>query len=587
MSRQDRALRRWLSPKGLLLAGALYALASVLAQLLAGALGRPGDAALRASADLLVLLGLAFALLQTATRWDNRLVRYRWLSGVLGMAAIGLVRGIAGPAPAGAPLSVAVWAAAAALLLHCVGPYFTTALVARVVWASVAAQALAHLAWLADRPGLRPLTDGGELLALLCYGLGMLLARLSHLDQRAARHDRLQCWAAGAAVRPRVCFPYNAQIHQIWHSLPIAVALARRHPEIEVHVAGSRRNLAVARRLVRERAGDAPLRFDRLYHPLFVRLRHPSGAVGGKTLILWANRLYFSGFDAIVTPEHTSTHLRKFCPAHLQFIGTKHGAGDREAGFSPETALFDFLLLGGEKQAERLLELGYAAPGRYVTGIYAKLDWALQHEPKIRLFDNDRPTVLYNPHFDPSLSSWPLIGRRVLDHFARSTRYNLVFAPHIRLFDAPTRAKYAAFRDYCKLAHMRIDLGSERCVDMTYTLGADLYLGDVSSQVVEFLTRPRPCLFLNPRRLAWQDDPSFRFWHLGLVLEEVGELDAALERAVRIHPELARRQRDYLRDSLGLVEPGQSGARGADAIVAYLRQTGAGRLVDQETTGDR
>lgn len=195
--------------------------------------------------------------------------------------------------------------------------------------------------------------------------------------------------------------------------------------------------------------------------------------------------------------------------------------------------------------------------------------------------------MLYNPHFDPSLSSWPLIGRRVLDHFARSTRYNLVFAPHIRLFDAPTQAKYAAFREYRKLAHMRIDLGSERCVDMTYTLGADLYLGDVSSQVVEFLTRPRPCLFLNPRRLAWQDDPSFRFWHLGLVLEEVGELDAALERAVRIHPELARRQRDYLRDSLGLVEPGQSGARGADAIVAYLRQTGAGRLVDQETTGDR
>src|SRR3546814_2965461 len=44
---------------------------------------------------------------------------------------------------------------------------------------------------------------------------------------------------------------------------------------------------------------------------------------------------------------------------------------------------------------------------------------------------------------------------------------------------------------------MHIDLGSERSIDMSYTGSADLYLGDVSSQVAEYLYRPRPCVFLN------------------------------------------------------------------------------------------
>jgi len=35
----------------------------------------------------------------------------------------------------------------------------------------------------------------------------------------------------------RVCFPYVAELHQVFHSLPIAAELALRHPSIEVRVA--------------------------------------------------------------------------------------------------------------------------------------------------------------------------------------------------------------------------------------------------------------------------------------------------------------------------------------------------------------
>ena len=49
-----------------------------------------------------------------------------------------------------------------------------------------------------------------------------------------------------------------------------------------------------------------------------------------------------------------------------------------------------------------------------------------------------------------------------------------------------------------------VDLDSHRLNDMTYTNAADIYLGDVSSQVYEFSTQPRPCVFINAHGVAWQ-----------------------------------------------------------------------------------
>ena len=60
-----------------------------------------------------------------------------------------------------------------------------------------------------------------------------------------------------------------------------------------------------------------------------------------------------------------------------------------------------------------------------------------------------------------------------------------------------------------------IDLGSERSLDMTYSRAADIYAGDVSSQVYEFLDRPKPCVFLNAHGIEWRDNPNFPNWDLG------------------------------------------------------------------------
>ena len=72
---------------------------------------------------------------------------------------------------------------------------------------------------------------------------------------------------------------------------------------------------------------------------------------------------------------------------------------------------------------------------------------------------------------------------------------------------------------------------------MTYTSGADLYLGDVSSQVYEFLRAPRPCLFLNSHGVDWHDDPSYLHWHAGPVLDSPADLLDTIDAAVAAHPD--------------------------------------------------
>lgn len=569
----------------LLLAASIYVIATIIMQAVADVPVRRQGSPIELSSDLIASLGLAFATFQALSQWTNPISRNAWLLGGAGMLMVwGVETAADGRYPVDFRVIIAVWGIACALIFTAVQQYATAPMLVKIMWAGAAAQLVAHVSWVVQagtamsHPSLEMLIDTGELVALLSYIMGFVLARLSGLDAHARRSGRLADWAAvgGSAplsFRPRICFSFIAQAHQVLHSLPIAVALASRFPEVDIHVAGSGRNLTFIRDLLERNAASAAIRLDRLHRPWLVSLLCYGGAVRCKKATLKANRLYLSGFDAIVVPERTSTYLRRLIP-RLRLVGTEHGAGDREVTFSAQTALYDFLVLPGKKQADRLVELGYARQGRYVTGVYAKLDWLAQDRQQggARLFDNERRTVLYNPHFDPELSSWPLIGWQILEYFARSTKYNLVFAPHVRLFDAPSPAKYRRFAKFLKLPHMLIDLGSERCVDMSYTRQADVYLGDVSSQVVEFIARPRPCVFLNPGNIDWQHDQHYRFWSLGPVIERVEQLEAALDDAsLRSRSMFERRQRDYFRYTVGEVVPGRSADRGAEAIVHFLK----------------
>jgi len=146
-------------------------------------------------------------------------------------------------------------------------------------------------------------------------------------------------------------------------------------------------------------------------------------------------------------------------------------------------------------------------------------------------FNNDNPIVLYTPHFQRSLSSWDEFGTDLLEAFSHRKDMNFIIAPHMRLFGAKTPPSKDVFQPYEACENIHIDLGSERSTDMSYTRAADIYLGDVSSQVYEFLTEPKPCIFLGNEKTDWQGNPDYAHWSYGPVCHSVAGVMSALSTA--------------------------------------------------------
>lgn len=326
-----------------------------------------------------------------------------------------------------------------------------------------------------------------------------------------------------------VAFLFNAQEHQILHALPVACELSRLWGDIRVTVfVRTEAQLALVRRLASYYPGHR-LAFERLHEPWPVAgLAQTLGNL--KALTLWANRVRLDRFDALVVPERTTLLLKKMGVTKPRFIHLAHGPGGYDRPDDKRLAAFDLLLMPNLPRLTDIVAAGNAHPGHAAVIGGVKLDLIrrmsieTEREP---LFSNGRPTIVYNPHHRAGTTSFTEMGEAVLGRFAAGSDYNLIFAPHIRMFDPPRRYR-ARFRKYEKLDHMRVDLGSTSSIDMSYTLGADIYLGDISSQVLEFIARPRPAIFLNPRGLAWQGDPDFVNWQLGPVVEDMAGLEQAL-----------------------------------------------------------
>ncbi|WP_016745183.1 CDP-glycerol glycerophosphotransferase family protein [Rhizorhabdus wittichii] len=375
------------------------------------------------------------------------------------------------------------------------------------------------------------------------------------------------------APLPRVAFLFNAQAHQILHGITTAEALALGW-QVDVDIlSASATHLDLARTLTQGESHGL-LRFERIGPRLLHRTADLlRSAVPPKLLTLASVRRQLDRYDAIALPERTSTIMRRLGVVRPRLIHVDHGAGDRAAGFDRRIARFDFALVAGEKQRRRMLAEGLIRPGAHAVVGYPKFE-AIDRlrDPHWTPFADDRPIILYNPHFSAKLGSWPRHGVAIVDAIVRDGRFNLIVAPHIRLCDN-ARARAAAtavLAPYAGRPGVHVDLGSHRSIDMSYTTLADIYVGDVSSQVYEFLRTPRPALFVNSHGRAWQDDPDYAHWRFGPVVDGPEALVAGLDRAIAGHGDYAPEQRRAFADTFDLREGESHSRRAAAAIAGFL-----------------
>ena len=375
----------------------------------------------------------------------------------------------------------------------------------------------------------------------------------------------------------RIGFLFNHQaVHQVPHSAPYAFELSRRHPEFEVIIAASTQaefdlagtigNLYPGHRCEMLRLN--PEWWYSLVDPVLSKITFKH-----KKRVLENNLEFFRGLDTLVAPERKCRLLRtRYGLDDLKLIHVRHGAGDREVSSDRYVSLFDFVILPGQKYVDRLTTLGCLRPGQYAVTGWPEFEVVrgLNRERR-RLFDNDNPVVVYNPHFDQKVASWKKMGRAVLDFFVANPQYNLVLAPHVILFARRWRQRVSLPRGYNDVRNVLIDIDSEALSDMTYLLAADIYLGDVSSQVYEFLLRPRPCIFLNAHRIDWRNNSHYDHWHLGEVVDNVSpDLGVALATASQTHERFLARQRAAFAYAFHDERESSAAQRGADAIAGFL-----------------
>jgi hypothetical protein len=390
-------------------------------------------------------------------------------------------------------------------------------------------------------------------------------------------------------VTMKIGFLFNHDAgHQAFHLLPIINAYAAMRPEDDVraYVGGEAMLEAVNASLQPGRGRIALV--DLPLPPIVDALARilDAAAPASRLARLRMNAQLFEDLDALVAPERTCLLLKRYVGPTLKFIHCRHGAGDRAMGFHPSLREFDLLLLPGPKFVRRLQKVGALHSNECAFIGYPKFDAVALKAPPKRFFTNANPTIVYNPHFSPEFSSWYAMGEAVLDWFVANPDFNLIFAPHVMLFQRRYHVELQSMKirlrrnlpaRFLNCENILIDVNSTRLFDMSYTLAADLYLGDVSSQIMEFLARPRPAVFLNPHRIAWRGDEAYAAWRLGHVVERIEDFGPAIRSALANRGEFALQQRAHFADTFDLTDQ-PSSVRAAEAIHTFLEQSRKFRL---------
>ena len=351
----------------------------------------------------------------------------------------------------------------------------------------------------------------------------------------------------------RIAFVFIAEAYQAYHAAAVLFELAQRDGvaidvfHIDDAVPGVLKKLAEAH--------DAPpIASTKLAAGVTGTMIQTIRIFGlAKPQVLSANEERLQAYDAIVSTEDGIARLfagRDVEDRPLRILIT-HGVGMRLVPSANSRTAMDLIVAKGAGDVEQWLARGYLREEQVVEGGYPKLASTRRvRSNERRLFDNARPIVLFNAHKERKERSWDRFFPALLEGFRTNRTRNLIVAPHIKMFRRRSermRQKLRSLSDETIL----IDPGSSNLLDNTYTEAADIYVGDVSSQVVEFIARPRPCVFLNAHNADWRGNANYALWELGEVVSDPADVMAAIARASGLHARYREAQEIEARRRLG------------------------------------
>ncbi|MEW4468745.1 hypothetical protein AB1K62_13035 [Parasphingorhabdus sp. JC815] len=372
-----------------------------------------------------------------------------------------------------------------------------------------------------------------------------------------------------------IAFLWLGETLLIPHMWPIIEALAEARRDIQIDIwTSTSAHEALLKSWNVERYSNIRLRRSRLFRDV------PSAGLGqniespAKLPMLLSLLPYIAGYKAVVVAEQTSLWLPKLLGRFTRlippFIFTIHGIGPIAHGRWKRLLSASKALVCNEILCQELRDLGMAEDRVEITG-YAKSAFR-QVTVNRNLFCENRPIILYSPHWQPARSSWPQWGREVLKQLVTDGRWNIIFAPHQRIVETDDQL-VSFLRNFGKHDNLHVDLDSFAMVDGSYTRMADVYLGDSSSQVVEFLISSRPVVLLQPPAMTHLYAQKAGYNVLGETVTDASRILDAIAEAPEKFAAYKEAQKAFADSALGQTGP-DAAYRAAEIVAGFADRSG-------------
>ncbi|HEC92333.1 MAG TPA: hypothetical protein ENI51_04970, partial [Candidatus Atribacteria bacterium] len=325
----------------------------------------------------------------------------------------------------------------------------------------------------------------------------------------------------------RIYFCYNQSIHQIYHSIFIAIELSNIQKDYQAVVLSTSNE---ASQIIEEELNSIPntVKFIKIKHPGYNRINFSIN------WFVFLCRLRMHKPCAVVVTDYYDNVFRQLL-LETYWVYVPHGLANRGFAFEPHIREYNLVILPGKRDLEGMQKrLGFL--NNCEIGGYSKFDYFHYHplEPP-QLFPEKRPDILYNSHFEEKESSFFDKGLDLLRALSETNKYNIIFMPHPDLV-----------RKYPKLVNKSLELSnvvliSRPKINLEYMALADLYITDVSSSAFEFLYFNRPIIYFNTKKVPKDRYPSWRF---GKVVEDLENIILEMERSLNNPQELEVQRRE-------------------------------------------